>query len=89
MPLVILSKGRKMPDAQQSSHVMLEKRGMKNPILLMRKEETAVTHSCQVNEEDLFYLQSRGLDEETAKRLVIRGFLGKKKKKKKKKKSCQ
>ncbi len=30
----------------------------------------------QVDEEDLFYLQSRGLDEETAKRLVIRGFLG-------------
>ncbi|MEN4336592.1 SufD family Fe-S cluster assembly protein, partial [Streptococcus pyogenes] len=30
----------------------------------------------QVDPEDMYYLMSRGLDQETAERLVIRGFLG-------------
>ena len=30
----------------------------------------------QVDPEDMYYLMSRGLDQDTAERLVIRGFLG-------------
>lgn len=75
-------KGAKNADAQQSSHVLMlsdKGRGDANPILLIDENEVTAGHAAsvgQVDEEDLFYLQSRGLDEETAKRLVIRGFLG-------------
>ncbi|MBR2762679.1 MAG: SufD family Fe-S cluster assembly protein, partial [Lactococcus sp.] len=30
----------------------------------------------QVDPEDMYYLMSRGLDQDTAERLVVRGFLG-------------
>lgn len=75
-------KGAKNADAQQSSRVLMlsdKGRGDANPILLIDENEVTAGHAAsvgQVDEEDLFYLQSRGLDEETAKRLVIRGFLG-------------
>ena len=75
-------KGAKNADAQQSSHVLMlsdKGRGDANPILLIDENEVTAGHAAavgQVDEEALFYLQSRGLDEETAKRLVIRGFLG-------------
>ena len=32
--------------------------------------------SGQVDPEDMYYLMSRGLDQHTAERLVVRGFLG-------------
>ncbi|QSE76474.1 Fe-S cluster assembly protein SufD [Lactococcus taiwanensis] len=75
-------KGAKNADAQQSSHVLMlsdKGRGDANPILLIDENDVTAGHAAsvgQVDEEDLFYLQSRGIDEETAKRLVIRGFLG-------------
>ncbi len=69
-------------DAQQESRVLMlsdKGRGDANPILLIDENDVTAGHAAsvgQVDEEDLFYLQSRGLDEETAKKLVIRGFLG-------------
>lgn len=75
-------KGAKNADAQQSSRVLMlsdKGRGDANPILLIDENDVTAGHAAsvgQIDEEDLFYLQSRGLDEDTAKRLVIRGFLG-------------
>ncbi|MFC4651976.1 Fe-S cluster assembly protein SufD [Lactococcus nasutitermitis] len=69
-------------DAQQSSRVLMlsdSARGDANPILLIDENDVTAGHAAsigQIDPEDLYYLQSRGLDEDTAKRLVIRGFLG-------------
>ena len=43
------------------------------------KNEVTAGHAAsvgQVDDEQLFYLTSRGISEAEAKRLVIRGFLG-------------
>ncbi len=69
-------------DAQQESRVLMlsdKGRGDANPILLIDENDVTAGHAAsvgQVDEEDLYYMQSRGLDEDTARKLVIRGFLG-------------
>ncbi|MGT2935317.1 Fe-S cluster assembly protein SufD [Streptococcus castoreus] len=75
-------KGAKGADAQQESRVLMlsdQARADANPILLIDENEVTAGHAAsigQVDPEDLYYLMSRGLDQETAERLVIRGFLG-------------
>ncbi|MFV0555599.1 MAG: Fe-S cluster assembly protein SufD [Lactovum sp.] len=74
-------KGAKGADAQQESRVLMlsdKARSDANPILLIDENEVTAGHAAsigQIEEEDLYYLMSRGLDEKTAKRLIIRGFL--------------
>ena len=49
-----------------------------NEILIDENDVTA-GHAAsigQVDPEDMYYLMSRGLDQHTAERLVVRGFLG-------------
>lgn len=75
-------KGAKGADAQQESRVLMlsdQARSDANPILLIDENDVTAGHAAsigQVDPEDMYYLMSRGLDEVTAKRLVIRGFLG-------------
>lgn len=75
-------KGAKGADAQQESRVLMlsdKARSDANPILLIDENEVTAGHAAsigQVDPEDMYYLMSRGLDRETAERLVIRGFLG-------------
>ena len=75
-------KGAKGADAQQESRVLMlsdKARSDANPILLIDENEVTAGHAAslgQVDPEDLYYLMSRGIDKETAERLVIRGFLG-------------
>lgn len=75
-------KGAKGADAQQESRVLMlsdQARSDTNPILLIDENEVTAGHAAsigQVDPEDMYYLMSRGLDQETAERLVIRGFLG-------------
>lgn len=75
-------KGAKGADAQQESRVLMlsdSARGDANPILLIDENEVTAGHAAsvgQVDEEQLFYLTSRGIPLEEAQRLVIRGFLG-------------
>ncbi|MGT2934211.1 Fe-S cluster assembly protein SufD [Streptococcus catagoni] len=75
-------KGAKGADAQQESRVLMlsdKARSDANPILLIDENEVTAGHAAsigQVDPDDLYYLMSRGLDKETAERLVIRGFLG-------------
>ncbi|MBJ8349813.1 Fe-S cluster assembly protein SufD [Streptococcus zalophi] len=75
-------KGAKGADAQQESRVLMlsdQARSDANPILLIDENEVTAGHAAsigQVDPDDMYYLMSRGLDQETAERLVIRGFLG-------------
>ena len=75
-------KGAKFADAQQESRVLMLSeggRGDANPILLIDENEVTAGHAAsvgQVDDEQLFYLTSRGISQVEAKRLVIRGFLG-------------
>lgn len=75
-------KGAKGADAQQETRVLMlsdTARTDANPILLIDENEVTAGHAAsigQVDPDDMYYLMSRGLDEATAKRLVIRGFLG-------------
>lgn len=75
-------KGAKGADAQQESRVLMlsdKARSDANPILLIEENEVTAGHAAsigQVDPEDMYYLMSRGLDQVTAERLVIRGFLG-------------
>lgn len=75
-------KGAKGADAQQESRVLMlsdKARSDANPILLIDENEVTAGHAAsigQVDPEDMYYLMSRGIDKETAGRLVIRGFLG-------------
>lgn len=75
-------KGAKGADAQQESRVLMlsdKARSDANPILLIDENEVTAGHAAsigQVDPEDMYYLMSRGIDKETAERLLIRGFLG-------------
>ncbi|WEV60286.1 Fe-S cluster assembly protein SufD [Streptococcaceae bacterium ESL0729] len=75
-------RGAKGADAQQESRVLMlsdKARSDANPILLIDENDVTAGHAAsigQVDPEDMYYLQSRGLDTDTAERLVIRGFLG-------------
>ena len=75
-------KGAKGADAQQESRVLMlsdKARSDANPILLIDENDVTAGHAAsigQIDPEDMYYLMSRGIDKETAERLVIRGFLG-------------
>ncbi|GFH39611.1 Fe-S cluster assembly protein SufD [Lactococcus insecticola] len=75
-------KGAKGADAQQESRVLMlsdKARSDANPILLIDENDVTAGHAAsigQVDPEDMYYLMSRGLDKDTAERLVVRGFLG-------------
>ena len=74
--------GAKGADAQQESRVLMlskQGRGDANPILLIDDNDVTAGHAASVgriDEEQMYYLMSRGLSKELAERLVIRGFLG-------------
>ena len=74
--------GAKGADAQQESRVLMlstKARGDANPILLIDDNAVTAGHAAsvgRVDQDQLYYLMSRGLSKEIAERLVIRGFLG-------------
>ncbi|MHA8111295.1 Fe-S cluster assembly protein SufD [Lactobacillaceae bacterium Melli_B4] len=66
---------------QENSVLMLsdEASGDANPILLIDENDVVAGHKAsigKIDEQQLYYLMSRGIDPTTAKKLVIRGFLG-------------
>ena len=74
------------PDAQktdafqESRNLLISKRAHADAIpgLEIQANDVRCTHAAaiaQVDPEQLFYLRSRGLPEDVAKRLVIEGFL--------------
>jgi Fe-S cluster assembly protein SufD len=78
---IIVDPGAQQTDAfQESRNLLLSKRAHADAIpgLEIQANDVRCTHAAaiaQIDPEQLFYLQSRGLRDETAKRLVIEGFL--------------
>ena len=76
-----LLKGAKRADASIDARALLlsdEARCELQPDLEIDEQEVRATHSTFVgplDEEEIFYLQSRGVPEEKAKELLIAGFL--------------
>ena len=74
-------KGSRGSDSQQENRVLMlseNARGDANPILLIDENDVTAGHAASVgriDEEQLYYLESRGLNADVAKRLIIRGFL--------------
>lgn len=75
-------KAAKQADSQQESRLLMLSpgaRGDANPILLIDEFEVSAGHAAsigRVDEDQLYYLMSRGLNRKQAEYLVIRGFLG-------------
>jgi Fe-S cluster assembly protein SufD len=78
---IIVDPGAQKTDAfQESRNLLLGKRAHADAIpgLEIQANDVRCTHAAavaQVDPDQLFYLRSRGLREEVAKRLVIEGFL--------------
>src|SRR6202042_742991 len=78
---IIVDPGAQKTDAfQESRNLLLSKRAHADAIpgLEIQANDVRCTHAAaiaQVDPEQLYYLRARGLPEETAKRLVIEGFL--------------
>lgn len=75
-------KGAKGSDSQQESRVLMlshHARGEANPLLLIDENDVTAGHAASVgriDEQQMYYLMSRGLTEKVARKLVIRGFMG-------------
>ncbi|MFL5817309.1 MAG: Fe-S cluster assembly protein SufD [Conexibacter sp.] len=78
---IIVDPGAQQTDAfQESRNLLLSKKAHADAIpgLEIQANDVRCTHAAaiaQIDPEQLFYLESRGLRNETAKRLVIEGFL--------------
>lgn len=74
--------GAHQANNQQQNHILMlseNASGDANPILLINENDVVAGHAAsigRINEKQLYYLMSRGIPEEIAQKLVIRGFLG-------------
>lgn len=68
-------------NAEQESRILMlsgKARGDANPILLIDEDDVTAGHAASVGRIDdlqMYYLQSRGINKEEAERLIIHGFL--------------
>ena len=78
--LVRIEKGAKQSDAHMAAHVLLLSRQAKAravPSLEIDENDVICGHAAavgKIDEEQLFYLASRGLSKEQATQLVVQGF---------------
>lgn len=76
-----IEKGATRADGQQTEKVLMlspKARGDANPILLIDEDDVTAGHAAsvgRVNEEQVYYLMSRGISKHDAETLVIYGFL--------------
>ncbi|GEP22482.1 Fe-S cluster assembly protein SufD [Lentilactobacillus diolivorans] len=69
-------------NAEQENRILMMSPGTHgdaNPILLIDENDVLAGHAAsvgQVDQQQMYYLMSRGIDKRTASHLVIRGFLG-------------
>ena len=76
-----IGKGNHHSDCQQTNRgVILGEKGViaVEPQLLIDEYDVKAGHGCaigQINPEELYYLQTRGLSESEAKRLIVAGYL--------------
>lgn len=76
-----IEKGATKADGQQTERVLMlspKARGDANPILLIDEDDVTAGHAAsvgQVNQEQIYYLMSRGITRREAESLIIYGFL--------------
>lgn len=76
-----IEKGATHSNGQQTERILMlspKARGDANPLLLIDEDEVMAGHAAsvgQVNEEQIYYLMSRGMSREEAMKLIIYGFL--------------
>lgn len=76
-----IKKGAKKTHTRQVAKIIVfdpKSDGQASPILKIGENDVEASHAAVVgrlSEEHLFYLESRGVDEETAKRLITLGYL--------------
>jgi Fe-S cluster assembly protein SufD len=76
-----IEKGNYQSSCHQTNRgIILEETGVISvePKLVIDEFDVDAGHGCaigQINAEELYYLNSRGLDEATAKKLIISGYL--------------
>lgn len=76
-----IKRGAAKSDASQAEKVLMlspSARGDANPILIIDEHDVKAGHAASagpVNSDDIYYLMSRGISENEAKRLIIHGFL--------------
>jgi hypothetical protein len=79
--LAKIAKNAPKSDSYVSAHILLLDKGAKaiaTPDLEILNNDVVAGHSAsvgQIDEEQLFYLMSRGLTEDEAKALIVEGFL--------------
>ncbi|MHC4994271.1 MAG: Fe-S cluster assembly protein SufD, partial [Planctomycetota bacterium] len=77
---IIVNEGAQKTDAVQSNrNLLLSDKAQTNtmPQLEIYADDVKCTHGCttgQIDEQQLFYLMARGIDEETARGLLIHAF---------------
>ena len=80
--LVKIEPGAKGTNAWLAAHILLlsdKAKGRAVPSLEIAENDIKAGHATtvgRVNDLELFYLMSRGLSENTAKSLIVQGFLG-------------
>jgi|SRR5579872_14449 len=79
--LIKIEKGAKGTNAWLAAHILLlsqKARGIAVPNLEILENDIKAGHAAtvgRINDLELFYLMSRGIPEEKAKELIVRGFL--------------
>lgn len=79
--MIKIRKDAKSSEAYLAGHAILLNKGSHSdaiPGLEIETNEVRATHSAsvsQIDEEQIFYLMSRGLDRESAKREIVHGFV--------------
>ena len=79
--LVTIKKGAKNADADLNEHAIVLSSGARAnaiPRLEVEENEVKAGHGAtvgKIGEEELFYLATRGLEREEAKKMIVRGFL--------------
>src|SRR5579864_4954210 len=78
--VIIIDRGAQRSDAYQANRNLLLSEGARadtEPKLEIEADDVRCTHGATVgpiDDEQLFYLASRGLDPETGSRLIVEGF---------------
>ena len=76
-----IQRGSKKANARQITKIVAFDEGVKvkaSPILSIDENDVIASHGAsegQVNQDHIFYLMSRGLSEEEAKKIIILGYL--------------
>lgn len=80
--VIIIDRGAQRSDAYQANRNLLLNEGARadtEPMLEIEADDVRCTHGATVgpvDEEQLFYAQSRGLEPDVAARMIVEGFFG-------------